>query len=61
MTANYSGILALEIIGFFTSVIYNEKLPQWSYNIGPWWHLGGRTMQNLQNFHDDILVKFTNL
>jgi hypothetical protein len=35
MTVNYHGILTLEIIGFFTMVIYHEKLSQQFYNIGP--------------------------
>jgi hypothetical protein len=38
MTVNYRSILTLEIIGFFTTVIYNSKLPQYFYNTGPWNH-----------------------
>jgi hypothetical protein len=37
MTVNYHGILTIEIIGFFTAVIYHGKLPWYFYNIGPWW------------------------
>jgi hypothetical protein len=29
MTVNYCSILTLEIIGFFTAVIYHGKLPQY--------------------------------
>ena len=36
MTVNYHGILTLEIIGFFTMVIYHGKLLRYFYNIGPW-------------------------
>jgi len=36
MTVNYHGILTLEIIGFFTTVIYHGKLPWYLYNICPW-------------------------
>ncbi len=36
MTVNYCSILTLEIIGFFTAVIYHGKLPWYFYNIGPW-------------------------
>jgi hypothetical protein len=35
-TVNYCGILTLEIIGFFTAVIYHGKLPWYFYNIGHW-------------------------
>ncbi len=34
MTVNYQGILTLEIIGFFTAVIYHVKLQRYFYNIG---------------------------
>ena len=34
LTINYCGILTLEIIGFFTAVIYHGKLPRYFYNIG---------------------------
>ncbi len=34
MIVNYSDILTLEIIGFFTALIYHGKLPQYFYNIG---------------------------
>ncbi len=37
MTVNYRGILTLEIIGYFTAVIYYGKLPRYFYNIGPIW------------------------
>jgi hypothetical protein len=33
MTVNYHGILTLEIIGFFTVVIYHGKLLRYFYNI----------------------------
>jgi hypothetical protein len=36
MTVNYHGILTLEIIGFFTAVIYDGKLRRYFYNIGTW-------------------------
>ncbi len=36
MTVNYRGILTLEILSFFTVVIYHGKLPRYIYNIGPW-------------------------
>ena len=36
MTVNYCSILTLEIIGFFTVVIYYGKLPWYFYNICPW-------------------------
>jgi hypothetical protein len=42
MTVNYLGILTLEIIGFFTEVIYHGKLPRYFYNIGPWWQICNR-------------------
>jgi hypothetical protein len=35
MTVNYRDILTLEIIGFYTAVIYDGKLPWYFYNIGP--------------------------
>ncbi len=35
MTVNYRSILTLEIIGFFTEVIYHGKLLRYFYNIGP--------------------------
>jgi hypothetical protein len=35
MTVNYCNILTLKIIGFFTAVIDNGKLPWYFYNIGP--------------------------
>jgi len=35
MTVNYCGILTLEIIGFFTTVIYHGILPWYFYNISP--------------------------
>ncbi len=34
MTVNYRSILTLEIIGFFTTVIYHVKLQKYFYNIG---------------------------
>jgi hypothetical protein len=37
MTVNYRSILTLEMIGFFTAVIYHGKLLQYFYNIGPRW------------------------
>ncbi len=38
MTVNYSGILTLEIIVFFTTVIYHGKFLRYFYNIGPRQH-----------------------
>jgi hypothetical protein len=35
MTINYCGILTLEIICFYTPIIYHGKLPWYFYNTGP--------------------------
>jgi hypothetical protein len=48
MTANYCGILTLEIIGFFTALIYHGKLPQYFYNIGPWFHFRPKQLKILK-------------
>ncbi len=39
MAVNYRSILTLEIIGFFTAVIFHGKLPRYFYNTGPWNHI----------------------
>jgi hypothetical protein len=45
LTVHYRGILTLEIIGFFTAVIYHGTLLRYFYNIGPWWqNLGCRVL-----------------
>ena len=62
MTVNYGGILTLEIIVFFTAVIYHGKLPQYFYNIGLQSQCYKNTVVNYRNnFNPTLSINYSGI